>query len=210
MKQKTYILIILVLLATLLAVPAKAEDAQQSRKLQIKAAFVYNFIRFVDWPEEKMPDNDEPVVIGVIGNKDFIKAFEPMKNKQARGKNIVIKHFEHIDTAKQSASQKKAAQEQFIEELKKCHILLLCDCNTVTADDKTKLIEALKDSPVLMVSGKPGFLENGGHIRFLEKDQKIRFEINLDAAKRSGLKIRSKLLRLATRVINENTEGAEN
>ncbi len=93
MKNKVYIIVILILLAVLFAAPAMAADSKQNREQQIKAAFLYNFISFVDWPEEKMPDNDEPIIIGIVGNKDFIKAFDTVKDKQIRGKNIVISFF---------------------------------------------------------------------------------------------------------------------
>jgi hypothetical protein len=71
MKIRLYILIVLILLAAVLVPPAMAGSAAQDREQKIKAAFLYNFINFVDWPEDKMTDNDEPIIIGVIGNKDL-------------------------------------------------------------------------------------------------------------------------------------------
>ena len=208
MKTNAHILIISTLFTIVFATPVIAEDSQQNREWQIKAAFLYNFINFVDWPEGKMPDNDEPILIGIIGNKEFTNAFNPMISKQAKGKNIAIKHFEHLNTAALSDSLTDAEQEQGIEELKKCHVLLISHCHPSPTCDTAALIEALKEAPVLIISGGPGFLETGGHIRFLKENKKLRFEINLDAAKRSGLKIRSKLLKLATRVINKDSEVA--
>ena len=181
MRIEFHILIVLVLLAT----PAMAGNSAQDREQKIKAAFLYNFINFVDWPEEKMSDNDEPVIIGIIGNKDFVNAFDPIRDKQIKGKNIIIKYFKNLN------------------ELKKCHVVLLCICGSTSPGNSREIIDALGDSPVLTVGEQADFLENGGNINFLTVDHKIRFEINLDSAKRNNLKIRSKLLKLAKRVINE-------
>jgi hypothetical protein len=192
MKIRLYILIVLILLAAVLVPPAMAGSAAQDREQKIKAAFLYNFINFVDWPEDKMTDNDEPIIIGVIGNKDFVNAFDPIKDKQIRGKKIVIKYFKDL------------------KDLKKCHVVLLCICGSTSPDNSKKIMDAVKNFPVLTVGEQADFLENGGNINFLTVDHKIRFEINLDSAKRNNLKIRSKLLKLAKRVINEEKpEGAK-
>jgi hypothetical protein len=204
MKNKVYILAIFMLLAALFAAPAMAEDSEQNRERQIKAAFLYNFINVVDWPKEKMPDNDEPIIIGVIGNKDFIKAFDPIKDKQIRGKKIIIKHFKDLNELKESEGKNNSEQKKTIESLKKCHVVLFCTRDSTPIDNSRQITDALKNSPVLTVGEQASFLENGGTINFLMVDHKIRFEINLDSAKRNSLKIRSKLLKLAKRVIKED------
>lgn len=203
MKNKVYILAILILLAVLFIDPAMAADSEQNREQQVKAAFLYNFINFVDWPKEKMPDNDDPVIIGVVGNKDFVKAFDPIKDKHIRGKNIVIKYFKDLNELKKSEGKNNSKQKHLIESLKKCHIVLLCTSNSTSIDNSAEIIDALKNSPVLTVGEQADFLENGGNIKFLVEKKKIRFEINLASAKRNNLKIRSKLLKLAKRVIKE-------
>ena len=209
MKNKAYILAVFILFAALFAAPATAAASRQTRKQQIKAAFLYNFINFVDWPKEKMPDNDEPIIIGIIGSKDFIKAFDPIKDKQIRGKDIVIRYFEDLNVSEKSKDKNGSKRKQTIESLKKCHIVFLCAPDSASTDNSAQLTDALGNSPILIVGEQAGFLENGGHIRFLVEKKKVRFEINLDSAKFNHLKIRSKLLKLATRVIQEDPEGAK-
>ena len=177
--------------------------SKPTREEQIKAAFLYNFINFVEWPKEKMPDSNEPIIIGIVGNKDSAKAFDPIKDKQVRGKNIVIKYFKNLNELKKSEGKNNSRQKQTIESLKKCHIVMLCTCGSVSIDNSAVIIDVLKNSPVLTVSEQAGFLENGGNINFLIEKKKVRFEINLASAERNGLKIRSKLLKLAKRVIKE-------
>lgn len=209
MKNKTYILVISILLAALLAVPAIAADSKQDRERQIKAAFLYNFINFVDWPEEKMPDNDEPVIIGIIGNEKFIKAFDPVKDKQIKGKNIIIKYFKDLNELERSKAKNDSGYKQTIKSLKKCHILFLCARESTSIDNSAIIIGALKNSPVLSVGEQAGFLENGGNINFLVEKKKVRFEINLNSAKQNNLKIRSKLVKLAKRIIKEGKKDGE-
>jgi len=188
LNDKNRIMVMLTLLAGLFVSPATAQDSESIREQQIKAAFLYNFINFVDWPEEKMPDNNDPVFIGIIGNEDFAKAFEPIKDKTIRGKTITVKYFKDLN------------------ELKKCHVVLLCICGPTSVDYSKQVLEILKNSPVLTVGEQADFLEQGGNINFLRVDDKIRFEINLDSVKQNNLKIRSKLVKLAKRVISEDND----
>jgi len=167
------------------------DDPASVREFQIKAAFLYNFINFVDWPKEKAASNN-PIIIGIIGKDPFGKAFEPIKNKQVKGRKVLIKRFKDIEELKQSSEQ--------IESLRKCYLLFIC------YSEKKKLSEIInlvKDHSVLIVGDMKDFLESGGIINFLMEDKKVRFEINNTAAKQAKLKIRSKLLRLAKRVIEE-------
>ena len=213
MKYKVYILLFLILTAALSANPSanpsanltKAAKSEQNREWQIKAAFIYNFINFVDWPKEKMKesDTDEPITIGVIGSENFTKSFDPVKDKKIRGKNIVIKYYKDLKGLDKSQGKENAKQKQAIESLKKCHIVFLCNCNSTSVKNSAAIIDALKGSSVLTVGEQTGFLENGGNINFVTEKKKIRFEINLDSVKNNGLKIRSKLLKLAKRVIKE-------
>ena len=190
LKTSHFIVLCLVLLVVPTVLFAR-DDPASVREFQIKAAFLYNFINFVDWPKEKAASNN-PIIIGIIGKDPFGKAFEPIKNKQVKGRKVLIKRFKDIEELKQSSEQ--------IESLRKCYLLFIC------YSEKKKLSEIInlvKDHSVLIVGDMKDFLESGGIINFLMEDKKVRFEINNTAAKQAKLKIRSKLLRLAKRVIEE-------
>ncbi len=184
-------------------------EAAPGREYQIKAAFIYNFIKFVDWPEEKMADSNEPITIGVIGSEDFIKAFEPVIHKKIKNRNISIKYFEGYEKIERSQEDDDRQWDQKIEALKTCHVLMFCSCYSVRIKDLSQIVKTLKGSPVLTVGETAGFLESGGIINFLMEDKKVRFEINVTAAKKSKLKISSKLLRLAKRVVEEKSPQQE-
>jgi hypothetical protein len=178
------------------------EDSVQSREYQIKAAFLYNFIKFVDWPKEKESpaDSNEPVAIGIIGKDPFGNSFEPLRDKQVKSRNVVIKRFEGFGQLNQSDEQGEQ-QHPEIEAIRKCHVLFICPSEKEYVQ---QIIASTKNYGVLAVGDMNGFLEAGGIINFLTEEKKIRFEIDLDAAERCRLTIRSKLLRLAKRVIRQN------
>ncbi|MFQ6034731.1 MAG: YfiR family protein [Sedimentisphaerales bacterium] len=209
MRIKAYIFVVLALFLILMPLAAEAkDDSGQSREYQIKAAFLYNFIKFVDWPKEKMADSNEPIIIGIIGKDPFGDALDPVKDKQAKGKKLVIKRFKGFEELKKSSEKDKSKLQRKIEALRKCHLLFICSSEK---ENFEQIIETLEGSSVLTVEETAGFLESGGIINFIIEDKKVRFEINVAAAKRARLKIRSQLLRLAKRVVREKpSDGAEN
>lgn len=199
MKKKVYFAIVLVMVLgsvhVMLGAPAESET---NREYQIKAAFLFNFFKFVDWPEEKTTNSNEPFTIGVIGTNPFGKSLEPIEEKEVKSRKVVIKHLGNLK--EQEGSERKDT----IKALRKCHLLFI---SSSEKENLVTIIEALKGASVLTVGETAGFLESGGIINFLMEDKKVRFEINNFDAKQAGLTIRSKLLRLARRVIEEKTSG---
>jgi len=199
MRIKVYIFVILML--ALFAAPntAKAEDeSAQSLEYQIKAAFLYNFIKFVDWPEEKMADSNEPIIIGIIGKDPFGSAFNPIKDDIIKDKKVVIKRFTGLEELKKSGEENKSKPHPQVEIIRKCYLLFICNSENKSLKETINLVQ---DYSVLTVADTQGFLESGGIINFVMEEKKVRFEINITAAKRAKLKIRSQLLRLAKRTI---------
>jgi hypothetical protein len=212
MKSKVYNLIILILFVLLVSETAMASDTDKVRERKIKAAFLYNFINFVEWPKEKMSDNDKPVIIGVIGMAESTKTFNAITKKEIKGKKIVVKQFEDFCgiAKKIKESKSKDKWDMAMESLKKCNIVFISDCKSISKDDSAIIIDTLKGASVLTVGEKTGFLESGGIVNFLTREKKICFEVNLNSAKQNKVKIRSKLLKLAKRVIKEKkAKGAK-
>lgn len=202
MKIKIYILVFLFL--ALFTAPKAHADSASAREYQVKAAFLYNFIMFVDWPDEKMPAANEPIIIGIIGKDPFGNAFDPVKDKQAKDRKVVVKRFKGLEDLKKSG---EAEFNKKIEAVKKCHLLFICPSEGKVVKEITDLV---KDSNILIVGDMPKFLEaGGGIINFVLEEQKVRFEVDANAAKEAGLKIRSQLLRLATRVIGSSQEAKD-
>lgn len=146
---------------------------------QIKAAFLFNFAKFVEWPSQLFPDAQTPMTIGVLGASPFGDVPEVL----AQGQTLNGRHF----AVKYSGN---------IEDLKSCHILFISGSERASAP---QILEILKGTSILTVSDIDSFTQSGGIVRFIQKDNKIRFEINQKAAEEARLKISSKLLSLADR-----------
>ena len=160
-------------LAFLVAPRLRAQNALQ-REYEIKAAYLYNFINYIAWPAD--PPAGATLTVGILGESPFGLALEPLKGKQVKGRAIAVK---------QIASAK---------DLEQCQIVFVC------TSEKSRLPEILghlKGAQVLTVSDIDGFAEQGGIINFISERNKVRFQINPEAARRIGLTISSELLKLA-------------
>jgi hypothetical protein len=182
----------LVLFAASLAAETQT-GSEVNREYQVKAAFLYNFIKFVDWPEETS-DTNKPIIIGIIGKDSFGDAFEPIKDKPVKDRKVIIKRFEGL------SQMDKSGKHPQTEAIRECDLLFIC------SSEKGKLketLDLLKDRSVLTIADMPGFLEAGGIVNFVIEENKVGFEINVAAAENAKLKIRSQLLRLAKRVVEK-------
>lgn len=144
---------------------------------QVKAAFLFNFTKFVEWPPESFAKPDAPLVIGIFGDNPFGKDLENIiSNKTINNRALETREF-HSPT-----------------ECTNCQMLF------VSASEKKRfkeIIEKLHNMSVLTVSEADGFTEAGGMINFVREGTKFRFQINNDAAKQAKLKISSRMLGLA-------------
>lgn len=184
------------LLLTLFAGSQVQADSVSTREYQVKAAFLYHFAMFVDWPVEKKADTNEPIVIGIIGEDPFEDAFDPIKNKQTENVKVIIKRFKGLGELKKSD---QAELDKEIKDVRKCHLLFICRSEKKVAKE---IVGLVKDANVLVIGDMDGFIESdGGIINFTLQDEKVRFEVDLVAAKQANLQIRSQLLRLAQKVV---------
>jgi len=146
---------------------------------QIKAAFIFNFARFVEWPAGAFAGTTSPLVIGILGENPFRNDLQrTIGDKTVDDHPLVIKELR---------SQAEATN---------CHILF------ISSSEKPRLPQILKvvnGTSVLTVGEMERFTETGGMINFVQEGSKIRFQINNEAATGAGLKISSKLLNLALR-----------
>jgi hypothetical protein len=149
-----------------------------SNEYQVKAAFLYNFAKFVEWPAQSMPDANSPLVIGVVGENPFGDALDQLtKGRRINGRAIVVKPI-HSAAAARSA-----------------HILFFS-----AAEDGR--FAGMRDGlgAVLTVGESDAFSRRGGMINFVFEGEKIRFEINVGNAEAAGVKVSAQLQKLATKV----------
>ena len=153
--------------------------AQESppTEYQIKAAFLFNFAKFVQWPQAAFTGAASPIVVGVLGENPFHDDLaRTIRNKSIDEHPLVIKEFRSPT------------------EATNCHILFI---STSEKNRLPEILKGLKGTSVLTVGEMEHFTESGGMINFVLKGKKIRFQINNDEAARAGLKISSKLMSLA-------------
>ncbi len=198
LSRNCYLTGLMMLIIVAIVTASVRAETEPNREYRIKAAFLYNFIKFVDWPKEKIADTNEPITIGIIGKDPFGDAFEPLKNKQLKSKEVAIKRFKSLEEMKKADSEGKQELNEQIETIRKCHILFICSSEQ---ENLGEIINLVKEHNVLTVAEMTGCLKAGGIINLLMEEEKVRFEINASAAKKAGLKVSSDLLRLAKKVI---------
>ena len=156
--------------------PSRAQEAGPTQ-YQIKAAFLYNFVKFVEWPAQAYAGPSSPTVIGVLGENVFGEDLE----KTLRSK--VINHhpleFKVFDS---------------VMDVTNCHVLFISPSERRRFPE---ILGALRTKSVLTVSDSERFLQDGGMINFIIVDRRVRFQINNEPATKAGLIISSDLLNLA-------------
>ena len=169
--------------AALLAAAGPALSAQRkssASEYKVKAALLYNFTRFVEWPAGAGGSAKGPIVLGIVGADPFGPVLEQMlEGKTVRGRTLEAKRFSTAND------------------------LQLCDVLFVNVSGKAELqliLGALEGAPVLTVGETPEFTRLGCMIAFVLERNRVRFEINRGAAEHSRIKIRSQLLQLARKV----------
>ena len=192
------LIVAVVLLVLLVTSNASAESTSaQYKEYEVKAAFMYNFLKFVNWPKEKMAQDNNEIIIGIIGDDPFGSAADIFKGKTIEDRKLVLKRFEDARQLKEMSENDKNKRT---EELRKCHLLFICSSEQKYVRD---IIDLVGSNGVLTVGDTENFIESGGIINFFLEDNKIRFDINLDSADKAGLEMRSQLLRLARKVVKD-------
>jgi len=163
-----------------------AEAFAQPSEYAIKAEFIERFTRFIDWPDEAFSGPDSPFVLCVIGDNPF----DEFLGRLARDRKIKDRKVRVVQPTK-------------LSELDSCHLLF------IAASESGRLHAILartQGEPILTIGDTPGFGQAGVVINFFLEQDVVHFEINLDAARRTGLTFSTKLLKLA-RVVRSSQGG---
>ena len=158
--------------------------AQRPSEYQVKAAFIFNFPNFVDWPEGALPYTTTTLNIGILGKDPFGDAFAPFLSRAVKGRKLFIRRSTRL------------------QELPFCHILFICESEKKYLP---QILEHFRGRPVLTVGETEGFAQAGVMINLVLKGNNVGFEVNVDAVERARLKLSAKLLLLAT-IVEEPQE----
>jgi hypothetical protein len=142
----------------------------------VKAAYLYNFAKFVEWPLQAFKTATSPLILCIVGKDPFGDALDAVVNKTVRERTLVVQRLPRV------------------EKNTGCHILFLSNSES---NHLAQVLRGLENAPVLTVSDIQGFAEAGGMIGLINVEQHIRFEINISSVQKANLKISSQLLKLA-------------
>lgn len=163
--------------ALLLFLGTSVGHGATASETDVKAAFLYNFAKFVEWPAEAFSSETAPIQLAVFGDEEFgTKLRSLLNDKKAHGRSFEVKT---ISTP---------------QEAKNFQIVFVASSETRRAP---QVLEATRKSPVLTIGESEQFLDSGGMINFVFEDAQLRFEVNPESAQKAKLEISSKLLRLA-------------
>jgi hypothetical protein len=161
-----------VFVMALMCLPALA-TAQGAGEYDVKAAFLYNFVRFTEWPSEA---DSRPMSICIIGSDPFGRALDALQGRPVKGKPIAVRRIRNL------------------QEVQGCRVLF------IGASEKDRLRDILatvRGFNVLTIGDTEHYARHGVMINFFVEENKVAFEINVDAVRQTDLTITSKLLRLA-------------
>jgi len=162
------------------AVPARAQG--ETIEDQVKAAFLYNFTKYVDWPEAAFQDASDPFRMCVAASPRFVRTVESLiSGETARGRPIKL-----VTPGQQ--------------ELHRCHLLFT---GAQEAQRVNSVLPSLSARPILTVADSQNQFDHGSAILLVVDDSRVRFDINVRAIEKAGLRVSSKLLRVARNVREE-------
>lgn len=172
--HRYFVLLTIVTLA-LATGPARGFTAETSEE-DIKAAYLYNFAKFVEWPDHLFDSKTSPIVLCVLGENTFGDALKALENKRVMGRPFVVRHIRRP------------------EQARGCQILFISDSEKAGFSD---IVQSLGGKHCLTVSSIRNFARMGGMVGFVRVGNNIRFEVNLDTVNHAGLTISSRLLKIA-------------
>ncbi len=160
--------------------PVRAQEAGAAPERAVKAAFLYKFLGYVEWPAAAFAQPDAPLIVGIVGADDVAAELAQITTgRTIDNRPIAVRRLHEGDS------------------LEGVHAVFI---GRAEATRLGSLLRATRERPILTVTENPGALDQGSVINFLLLDGRVRFEISVDAAEKSGLKLSSRLLAVAQSV----------
>ena len=172
-RKLAAILILVTITAAIVILPVQGEERKLG-EYEVKAVFIYNLAKFIEWPDKSL-DNNPTLTVYILGDDPFGANLDAIKGKLIKGKSVVVKQIDSPAALKNvgilffSSSEKKQLQD---------------------------ILKGISRLPILTVGDTQSFANRGVMVNFYIENNKIRFEINTEAAKLAGLKISSNLLKM--------------
>jgi hypothetical protein len=186
MSERYVAVCLLTVIVTGLCIGPVRGQSTTATEYELKAAFIFNFAKYIRWPASSTAEAGKPFIIGIIGKDPFGQVLDDaMRGQRVDGRAVVVKRFVEIKESVNSDILFVASSERA---------------------NLQSIFSVLRKSPVLTVSDLELFAERGGMIGLITEQSRVRFAINVEAFERVGLKPGSPLLRLA-RLVTESRSG---
>ena len=169
------------LLAAIVLIAPAARGQASLSEAELKAALVFNFARYVDWPERAFAAPDSPFVLCVVGPERYGAAFAALEGRTMAGRPVRVR------------------QAVASDDTRGCHVAFFSEAPR----QGPATLRAMASQPTLTVSDVEGFIDSGGAIGIVQGEERLQFEVNRDALGRAQLKASSQLLRLARAIIGK-------
>ena len=168
------------LLACALCGANGSAGAVANSEYRVKAAFLYNFMKFVEWPGDGL-NTPGTLTLGIIGKDPFGDALDEVRGKTAKGRRVVVLHLHGA------------------EEVRECDLLFVCASERGRL---TQILRSVQNLRILTVADQDGFCQAGGMINLVFIKNRVGFEVNAAAATRARLRVSSQFLKLARLVLD--------
>ncbi len=168
---------------------AALPESNPSVEYQVKAAFLFNFAKFVDWPPEAFPSEKAPITFCVFRQDPFGGVLdETIRGKTINNREVLARRINEL------------------ADLKSCQLVFV---SSKEGKSLSEILNSLKGANTLVVGESEGFAERGGGVQFFLEDNKLRFAVNVDAVQRAHLSVSAKLLALA-RIVHDQGHSKGN
>ena len=178
MKHTSRFLWVLLFLAGISAQPCRA----QLSEVQIESAYIFNFIKFVEWPDSAVKSGGN-INLCIMGNDELHATLTTLNGRDVGEYKLQI-----------------MSPDQSREAIGSCHVLFI---DQQEQRRFIPILKSLEQRPVLTISDIPNFAERGGNIGLIYREEKVLFEINLASARMAGLRLSSQMLNLAANIFGK-------
>ncbi len=151
-------------------------QSRQPTEYEVKAAFLYNFAKFAEWPADAFSGPEAHFVFGILGHDPFGSTIDAVEKRTINGRTVQVRRFSDV------------------QDIRKCHILYISSSET---ERLGTILRTLANASTLTVSDISAFVDRGGAIGFVVQDNSVGFKINTNAVSRAGIAIHSRLLKMA-------------
>lgn len=158
------------------ACPLLALGDNAITEYEVKAAYLFNFAKYLEWPADAFASREAPLTLCLSGRDPFGGALAPYERRMVQGHEFRVRRGVGLD------------------DVRGCHMLFLAETEEPHVQ---QFLRAVARQPIVTVSDIRGFIRGGGTIGLVDDEQRIQFEVNLASAERAGVRVNSQLLRIA-------------